>query len=52
MKNSNSNHSSQSHFALETLAEATTSFQDPEAARDATTQSNPRQIEELPERQR
>ena len=52
MKNSNSNHSSQAHFALETLAEETTSFQDLEAAHDATTQSNPRKMEELPERQR
>ena len=52
MKNSNSNPSSQAHFALETLAEATTSFQDPEGAHDAVALSNPMQIEEILEGQR
>ena len=52
MKNSNSNPSSQAHFALETLAMVVASFQDLEAAHDATTQSNPKQMEELPERER
>ena len=45
MNNSNSNPSSQSHFTLETLAEAATSFQDLEAAHDAVALSNPMQIE-------
>ena len=52
MKNSNSNPSSQAHFALETLAEATTSFQDPEGPHDAVALSNPMQIEEILEGQR
>ena len=50
MKNSNRN--PQTHFALETLAEATASFHDLEVARDATSLSNPMQIEEIPEGQR
>ena len=49
MKNSNSNPSSQACFALETLAEAATSFQDLEAAHDAAVLTNPMQIEEIPE---
>ena len=52
MKNPNSNPSSEAHFALETLAEAATSFQDPEAAHDAVALSNPMQIEEIPKGQR
>ena len=52
MNNSNSNPSSQAHFALETLAEAAASFQDPEVAHDATALSNPMQIEEILEGQR
>ena len=52
MKNSNSNPRSQAHFALETLAEATTSFQDPKAAHDDAALSNPMQMEEIPEGQR
>ena len=52
LQKKNSNPSPQDHFALETLAEAATSFQDLEAAHDATTQSNPRKMEELLERQR
>ena len=52
MNNSNSNPSSQAHFAQETLAEAATSFQDPKAAHDAATLSNPRKMEELLEGQR
>ena len=52
MKKSNSNPSSQAHFALETLVEAKTSIQDPEAAHDVTTLSNPMQMEEIPEGQR
>ena len=51
MKNSNLKPSSQAHFALETITEATSSFQDCEAAHDATTQSNLRKMEELSERQ-
>ena len=51
MKNSNSNPSSQAHFALETLSEAATSFQDPEAAQDAVVFPNPMQPEEVPENQ-
>ena len=43
----NSNPISQYHFALETLAEATSSFQDPEAAHDADSLSNPMKIEEI-----
>ena len=49
MKNSNSNPSSQAHFALETLAEAATSFQDRDAAHDADALSNPIKIQEIPE---
>ena len=49
MKNSNSNHSSQAHFALETLAEVATSFQDLEAAHDAAAMTKLMQIEEIPE---
>ena len=52
MMNSNSNPSSQAHFALETLTYAAASFQDPEATHDAATLSNPMQIEEIPEGQR
>ena len=33
--------SSQAHFALETLAEAAASFQDPEATHDVAALSNP-----------
>ena len=51
MKNSNSNRSSQVHFALETLAEGATSFQDLEVAHDSVALSNPMQIEEIPEYQ-
>ena len=49
MNNSNSNPISQAHFSLETLAEATTSFQDPKAAHDVAALSNPMQVEEVPE---
>ena len=52
MNNSISNSRSQAHFALETLAEATTSFQHFEVAHDATALSNPMQIEEISEGQR
>ena len=52
MKNSKSNPSSQAHFALETLAKAAASFQDPEAAHDAAALSNPMQMEEILEGQR
>ena len=46
---SNTNPISQAHCALETLAEAATSFQDPEVAQDATIFPNPMQPEEVPE---
>ena len=49
MKNSNSNPSSQAHCALETLAEATSIFQDPEAAYDVAALSNTMQVEGVPE---
>ena len=52
MKNSNSNPSSQDHFALETLVEVATSFQDHEAAHDDASLSNPMPMEEIPEGQR
>ena len=51
VKNSNSNPSSHTHFALETLAEAATIFQDPEAAQDVVVFPNPRQPEEVLEDQ-
>ena len=44
MKNSNPN--SQPHLTLETLAEATISLQDPEAACNATDIPNPREVAE------
>ena len=47
LQNKNSNPSSQAHFALETLAEGATSFQDPEVAHDSVALSNPMQIEEI-----
>ena len=52
MNNSNSNPISQAHFALETLVEAATSFQDLEVAHDAAALSNPMNMEEILEGQR
>ena len=51
MKNSNTNPNSQTHFALETLAEGTVSLQNPEVAKDAAAFPNLMQAEEVPEDQ-
>ena len=49
MKNSNPKY--QAHLALETLAEAAISLQDPEADCDAAAIPNPMQVAEIPEGQ-
>ena len=51
MNNSKSNPSSQTHFALETLAEAALSLQNLEAARDVDVFPNLMQAEGVPEDQ-
>ena len=51
VKNSKSNHSSQTHFSLETLAEVAVSLQNPKAVQDATDFPNIGQVEEVPEDQ-
>ena len=51
MKNSKSNPISQTHFALETLAEAVVRLQNPEAAQDVDFFPNLMQAEGLPEDQ-
>ena len=52
LQKKNSNPSSQAHFALETLAKAAASFQDPKAAHDVVALSNPMQMEEITKGQR
>ena len=51
LQTKNSNPNSQAHLALETLAEATISLQDPEASCDAADIPNPRQVAEVPKDQ-
>ena len=51
IKKSNTNPSSQTHCALETLAKEATSFQDLEAAQDVVVFPNPMQPKEFPEDQ-
>ena len=52
LQTKNSNPNSQAHLALETLAEAAISLQDPEATHDGATIPNPMQVEEVPEGQK
>ena len=47
LQKKDSNPIPQAHLALETLAEAAASFQDPEAAHDAAALSNSMQMEEI-----
>ena len=49
LQKKNSNPSPEAHLALETLAQATTSLQGPEAVHDVVALSNPMQVEETPE---
>ena len=48
LQQKNPNPNSQAHLALETLAEAAISLQDPEAAGDAADIPNPMQVVEVP----
>ena len=52
LQKENPNPNPKTHFALETLAEAAISLQDPEAAHDVVAIPNPMQVEELPEGQK
>ena len=49
LQKKNSNPNPQPHLALETLVEAATSLQGPEAAHDVAAFSNPMQVEGIPE---
>ena len=52
LQKENPNPNPKTHFALETLAEAAISLQDPEAAHDAVDIPNLMQVEEIPEGQK